>query len=706
MHRFSPGFSLLLCLSLLVACGDKPSSGDDDDDDSDDGGDDTADDGDGGGTITDADHDEYGSDVDCDDNDYTVHPGADELCDGIDQDCDGEIDEGFDADGDGHTDAAVCPDGEDCDDANGDIYPGADETPYDGVDDDCDGADLLDVDGDGFDGVGGGGDDCNDENADISPGADDIPKDGIDQDCDGADLLDEDGDGYDDEDFGGDDCDDTDPAISPAAFDWMNDGADMDCDGRDGQALSLIDAEVTIDGAASSQVYVGFAATVCDIDGDSYDDLVLTAPLGGSSYAGQVGIFSGINAASWSASMAMSDADTLIEGSTSYVFLGMSLMCADFDGDGYDDIVTGTGEYAGYSEHSWAVFYGSGGAFSATLTEADADATIIAPIDIPSTLTSVYSRGGQAADLDGDGAAELFFYNSIYEGTDETLSRGDDELWILGGRFWGGDVELTEDLDHFQIAPDQADALTSWAVGPDLNGDGDVELWIGQANYNDEADEPTYYGRASFITGAPTEDGAVADLAFADMRVSDEDRGFGVGAAFGDYDGDGLTDALISATLDAYGGSENAGAVYFYSDIGTSLTGQGLDPVALATAEVQGQYADGYLGSRLLHMGDMNGDGLDDFVVREPGGGSGGTGRVRLVSGAALDGTGLNVDDIELMEWRAEDSEAGTGSTVATGDLDGDGQGDLVITAPTWGAATTGTSTGRVYVYLSGRMGI
>ncbi|MFK7809774.1 MAG: MopE-related protein, partial [Saprospiraceae bacterium] len=180
----------------------------------------------------DEDQDGFVSFEDCDDMDNTIYPGAPELCDGKDNDCNGEIDDAIevytyylDADSDGFGNAAISVDTcqstplegyvinmLDCDDSNELINPDGIEI-CNGLDNNCngiigDGLDVftyyLDADSDGFGDPNTAKDtcqstvitgytidntDCDDTDPAINPNADDIANNGIDEDCDGADFV-------------------------------------------------------------------------------------------------------------------------------------------------------------------------------------------------------------------------------------------------------------------------------------------------------------------------------------------------------------------------------------------------------------------------------------------------------------------------------------------------------------------------------------
>jgi hypothetical protein len=159
---------------------------------------------------------------DCDDSNPTIFPGAIEVANGIDEDCDGVIDNAGTTPTDPN--AGTTP-----------TDPNAGTTPTDpnaGTGTPTTGTDpsTVDADGDGYSPATG---DCDDNNQFAYPGALDLHGNGIDEDCDGLidgtvdPNVDEDGDGF---SPAAGDCNDSHPFVYPGSFEWEN-GTDDDCDG-------------------------------------------------------------------------------------------------------------------------------------------------------------------------------------------------------------------------------------------------------------------------------------------------------------------------------------------------------------------------------------------------------------------------------------------------------------------------------------------
>ncbi len=609
------------------------------------------------------DHDEdgwTGEDGDCDDADPEVSPDATETWyDGVDQDCSGGSD--YDQDQDGADDEGWG--GDDCDDTDPEVGPAALEVWYDGVDQDCSGGSDYDRDGDGDAHEDWGGSDCDDRDADVFPGASEVWYDGVDQDCSGGSDYDQDGDGYELEAAGGDDCDDADDAVHPDA-DELWDGADSDCDGLGDDAPVADVAGFAADGGAGDAVGYPQGLATGDVDGDGLPDLVVSSALHASE-AGGAWVLIG-DPEDWSGDLDSVAAAT-IAGSVAGNRLGsVGPALGDVDGDGLADLLLAGSDIGGGV--AGALFLA--GDLSGTLGSGDATTSLYGADDDE-------IRALSHLDLDGSGAADAVWADMGYSTERGRVYTVLDEDLAAGGVLsmatsYGARIRGTSNYDY----------VGSSVGGGDVDGDGTDDLLLGAYGIgSSEAGALYAYLGGASLTGALD---AGSGAAFTVTGVGSADRVGEAAAALGDLDGDGAQDLVVPVV----GASEVA--VFF-----EVATLSGSLKTSAADLTVSGGESD--LFGAAVAVADLSGDGVAELVVgapdtRTPGTGtSAGEGFVFQVSGSA---------DLSATDARArlsgEDSGDALGGSLLGGlDLDGDGHGDLVLSA--WGQDGGGADGGRVY---------
>jgi hypothetical protein len=427
----------------------------------------------------------------------------------------------------------------------------------------------------------------------------------------------------------------------------------------------------TADGVVDVSYYGAGCGTAGDVNGDGYDDFILSAMREGPGraylYLGSPLPLSTVPA--WTA-----DGD----GPGSY--FGNSIAAAgDVDGDGYADVLVGQL----YSNPE-------PGEGQVVLFRGCADGLEDTPAWSAEGNNPECSFGGEvgtAGDVNGDGLSDVCIGARSYMLPDSSRV---GRAFVYYGSRAGLPAEPTWYVDGEQVDGLFGNALTT---AGDVNGDGFSDLLVTEVRYSGAFE---HGGRASVYYGSGDMPRKTAGWAVDSDQIG-ASFGFAVASA-GDVNGDGFDDMLVGAP-NYDNGQSNEGAAFLF-------LGHGAGPSVLPDWWAESNQASSDFGIAVAGAGDVNGDGYDDVLVGAPSydGTLSNEGAAFLwygTPGGAPMGTPANA------AWSCTGgvANAGCGYSIAcAGDTDADGYADVIVGMPGY---TNGQSMeGKAALYRGSATGL
>ncbi|MCW2336749.1 hypothetical protein M2337_000982 [Sphingobium sp. B2D3A] len=318
----------------------------------------------------------------------------------------------------------------------------------------------------------------------------------------------------------------------------------------------------------------------------------------------------------------------MIAGSSGTESFAASVSAAgDVNGDDYADFVVSVGGANQTASKSYVVFGGPNNIYGSVIDSIYTVATGTAGFAILASSASDYlANAVSAGDVNGDGLGDLIVGAT---GVDNVGTNA-GAAYVVYGKTSGATVALsslsTAVSAGFQLLGGTANEQAGFSVSAagDINGDGYADLLVGAISTGASAQGRVYvvYGRAnnssinlSALTVATNTLGFMIDGSSANDQL-----GWST-TALGDVNGDGLADFLIGSPYIDANGTTDAGAAYVvFGRAGTSGT-----PIALTALTaggtstlgfaISGSVANDHTAWSIAGSGDINGDGQMDLVM-------------------------------------------------------------------------------------------